>query len=181
MTCSKGLQFEALGQIMTLLLVTPCSLVRGHAGSVGRGSFAILMQKCFAVCICWTAHYLLAQLWCQQDTIYNPPSHPRQTTCSGMGIYWWCLLVCVWSGFEARPSGFTSFNYNTEAAVQPFVTTKQYNAQLNFKNVLPSNLPCREYFSPSLLSFRLGASTMQIAAIALILYDTFAQPICMPK
>jgi hypothetical protein len=34
MTCSTVLRLETLGQIMTLLLVTPYSLVRGHAGSV---------------------------------------------------------------------------------------------------------------------------------------------------
>jgi len=48
MTCSTGLRFETLGQIMTLF-VTPYSLVGGHAGSVGRGTFAIQRQKWFAV------------------------------------------------------------------------------------------------------------------------------------
>jgi len=119
-----GLRFETLGQIMKLLLVTPYSLVREHAGSVGRGTFAILMQKCFAVCICWTARCLLAQ----QDSIYCPPSRPRQTTCSCITAFIGGVHVCVWSGFEARLTGFTSFHRNTEAAVQQFVTTEQCSA-----------------------------------------------------
>lgn len=47
-----------------------------------------------------------------------------QTTCSGIKAFTGGVHVCVWSGFEARPTGFTSF----VAAVQQFVTTDQYTA-----------------------------------------------------
>lgn len=117
-----GLRFETLGQIMKLLLVTPYSLVREHAGSVGRGTFAILMRKCFAVGIGWTARCLLAQ-----DSIYCPPSRPRQT-CSCITAFIGGVHVRVWYGFEARLTGFTSFHCNTEAPVRQFVTTEQYSA-----------------------------------------------------
>lgn len=79
-------------------------------------------------------------------------------------MFWYRHLLVVSTcacGPALKPSLlglFTSCNQNTEAAVQQFVTTEQYTAQLNFNNFLPSNLTRREYFSPSLLSTRLGAS-----------------------